>query len=147
MLWGEVVGKMTGPIRYARPISQVDDVSGVTTWLWADNDGLHCGSTPPAGTVPTGHVWGWGPGVRVHLRQDAIAPATGIMLVDSAQPDFVEVETMPLGTAAYPKTVLGQDRYLRCAGSDDEDHFSELRLDVVVVVAPTHALLVGERDS
>lgn len=130
---------------YAKPIKARDEAIGVTTWLWADHDGLHCGPDLPAAKVPTGHLWGWGPLVRVHLREDAVAPCCGILLSDHDGPGFAPVETLPVGAGGYPKTVLGQDRFLRCASEADEQRFAALSLRAVVVVAPTHAVLVSSQ--
>lgn len=131
--------------RFAKAITSVDDAQGVSTWLWSDNDGLHCSNTPPTGKVPTGHLWGWGPDVKVHLRQDALAPTRGMILVDTRQPGYVGVETIPFGSGDCPK-VVHQPRYLKCASPADESRLKNLSLEVVLVVSPTHAVLVGERS-
>lgn len=130
---------------YAKPINAREQATGVTTWLWADNDGLHCGPDLPATKVPTGHLWGWGPQVRVRLREDAVAPTRGILLTEEPGPGLVRVEVLPPAKATYLQTVLGQDRFLRCASDADERRFAALNLATIVVVSPTHAVLVGSK--
>lgn len=131
---------------YAKPITSRDDAVGVTTWLWAANDGLHCGDNPPESKVPTGHLWGWGSDVKVHLREDAVAPTRGVLLTDRQAAGLVEAEVLAVGKKGYPKTVLGQDRFLRCASDEDLDRFSDLKLDVTVLLQPTNVVLVGDAN-
>ena|GEM_PF-901888 len=133
---------------HARAIHARAEAEGVQTWLWAGNDGLHCGESLPVGKVPTGHLWGWGSGVMVHLREDACAPTRGILLTAEAAAD-----TQPVATEEYtatddgpkppPHPVDEPGRFLRCASRQDESRFSALQLRVVVVISPTHAVLVG----
>lgn len=130
---------------FAKPISSREQATGVATWLWADHDGLHCGPDLPATKVPTGHLWGWGSCVWVHLREDAAAPTCGILLAEEAGPGLVQVETLPVARANYLRTVLGQERFLRCASEADAQRFAGLDLTTVVVVSPTHAVLVGSK--
>ncbi len=130
--------------RYALPITSRSDVPRVTTWLWADHDGLHCGGQLPEGLVPTGHLWGWGDGVRVHLREDAVAPARGIAVWNSEQPGATEVFALPCTGDGFPTTVRDKDRFLRCASPEDQKRFDALRLDVLVVTSPTRAVMVGD---
>lgn len=128
---------------FAKPISDRRDAVGVETWLWADNDGLHCGPTLPTHKVPTGHLWGWGPGVKVHLREDAVAPTRGVLLSSSQTLGTTAVATLPLGSGDYPKAVVGE-RFLRCASPEDEERFRRFDLVVVAITWPSNVVLVGQ---
>ena len=128
------------------PITSRADAHGVTTWLWADHDGLHCGpDLPTAKTVPTGHLWGWGPDVRVHLREDPIAPTRGILVHESAG-GGQELTVLKLDQdSGLPAVVKDRDRFLRCASPADQERFDTLMLDVLIVTAPSHVVLIAGR--
>lgn len=130
--------------RYALPIAGRSDVPEVTTWLWAGHDGLHCGGALPEGPVTTGHLWGWGDGVQVHLREDAVAPTRGIAVWDAERSGSVEVLALPDEADEFLTTVRDRGRFLRCASEQDQQRFDALSLDVLVVTSPTRAVLVRE---
>lgn len=131
---------------YGHPIGCRAEATGVTTWLWADHDGLHCGpDLPSADIVPTGHLWGWGPEVRVHLREDPVAPTRGILVLDQAAGRQKLMTLRITHTSEVPAIVSDGNRFLRCATPADQDRFDALSLDVLVVTAPTRVVLVADR--
>lgn len=132
---------------YAKPITTRHDAQGITTWLWAGHDGLHCGPELPAGPVPTGHLWGWGPGVRTHLREDATHPTRGILVTDTPTPDTTEVVAMAADDGPFPSIVTDRSRFLRCASPTDQQRFDALTLKAVTLISPTQAVLVSDRRS
>lgn len=133
-------------IHYGQSIGSRADAKGVTTWLWADHDGLHCGpDLPTAEVVPTGHLWGWGHGVRVHLREDASVPTRGILVRETAYAGQELITLTLKRTSGLPAIVCDRDRFLRCASPADQHRLDALNLDVLVVTAPTRALLVADR--
>lgn len=85
---------------YALPLASREEAYGITAWLWADHDGLHCGAGLPEGTIPTGHLWGWGPGGYVHLREDPCAPAVGIQVSMRSETGAVECTVLHSGGAS-----------------------------------------------
>lgn len=130
---------------YARPITGREDAAGVTTWLWADNDGLRCGDALPPSPVPTGHVWGWGPDVRVYLREDVAHPTRGVLVSEVAIAGSQAATIMPPGSGRYPSIVTDRRRFLRCASAEDQRRFDELDLDVLVLISPTQVVLVADK--
>lgn len=127
---------------YVTPLDSRDDAYGVQMWIWADHEGLHCDSAPPKGKVPTGHLWGWGAGVRVHVREDAVAPTRGLLA--SLTPGGAEATVLDAGEDGFPKAVEAGGRFLRCATEADQKRFDALTLSVLLVTAPTSAVLIGD---
>lgn len=131
---------------HGEPISSRAEAVGVTTWLWAGHQGLHCGpDQPSAEVVPTGHLWGWGPGVRVHLREDPIAPTRGILVRDGAATGRSLTTLATSSGADLPTIVSDRTRFLRCASVEDQQRFEAIQLEVLVVTAPTRAVLIADR--
>lgn len=133
---------------FGRPIDSRDQATGIGTWLWADHDGLHCDPTPPDGIVPTGHLWGWGEDSLVHLREDVAAPTKGILVSREQEDGATKLVTIKgLREGEYPSVVTEPNRFLRCATPEDEHRVEKLDIEVVVVVSPTHAVLMRDRKS
>lgn len=106
------------------------EVTGVSCWCWAAHDGLHLEAAFPAEPVPTGFVWGWGPGVWVRWRTDPHAGDAGAELrravpttgytgvdVDEATPDL-DAEQGPEDRDPPPAVpaVVREPRYLVMPG-------------------------------
>lgn len=132
---------------FVRPLSSANQVDGVTTWLWADHEGLHCAPSPPSAPIPTGHLWGWGSNTWVHLRNDPTAPTVGLEVSTRQHVEAEPCTVLPLDSPAdYPQVVSERNRFLRCATEDDQERIDALTICVLALTTPTHAVLLGERD-
>lgn len=123
--------------------TQATDVDGIKRWCWSDHDGMHLSDDLPTRVVPTGFIWGWGPGVWVRWRTDPFAPTVGAELREGTSVGLVgacvelHAPGIPEGwSSTVPSTVV-EPRFLRMvSGSPTAADVRDTGLTVLRVLSP-----------